>query len=695
MAAESEEQAQKIKVSQLPSITRGEVVPSDKIVILDRSATTGPGSGPEGTLKILDASAAIPFGTSKGVLYDLSLVGITTENVPMLTWAAEAINAQGPFSGVHGQDLYFRTNQPAGFDTFTVTTTYFKLISGFITVGGVAVNVSPSDLILSGGPWTTSSESDPDLFLNIGDIGAGPIETFFNQGRNQHGDPWEITTQQFLTGVMNGENITWHFLRGEGNYGGNSGMTTTADDFINLSHQPPAIGFELKKIHNLSLASININQQENAYIAEAINNYGPFRCLPGQQMVFKVQTHYGNQANAGVRIRYYELTRNYTTVGGGTSYNFVLPAWIKPDGESKFINPDEEGVIAELGDIGTDNVWDVFNLGDNGEAWDMNDYRFVRATQNGEVMFWAFTGQERFYGGPDMNVEPDIFEAFESDFFLITDQPQPPSSDFRIIRYEFITDEMLTDQADQSTQNIIFVEKAHEDPSLNFPQGETRTYAYYQLRSNSIKTESLSDYRLISAPWVESGGGGGGVNELQYNLLSQMLLGQGGQLENQTIRVDDASADTNLIFPAGANKVAYYKYNGVAGSPASIADYTLISAPYALSQTVVDAIAPKLIVKTANFTINPIDDNQAIIINKGFTCTLNPNLAFTEGFSIAMKNDSNASSTIVMQAKAGTTFSVNGSAPVASGTIFLAEGGTCTIVFSLTDSKFYLDGSLI
>ena len=46
-----------------------------------------------------------------------------------------------------------------------------------------------------------------------------------------------------------------------------------------------------------------------------------------------------------------------------------------------------------------------------------------------------------------------------------------------------------------------------------------------------------------------------------------------------------------------------------------------------------------------------------------------------------MKNDSNAGSAIVMQTKAGTTFSVNGSAPIASGTIFIAEGGTCTIVF--------------
>lgn len=106
-------------------------------------------------------------------------------------------------------------------------------------------------------------------------------------------------------------------------------------------------------------------------------------------------------------------------------------------------------------------------------------------------------------------------------------------------------------------------------------------------------------------------------------------------------------------------------------------------------------LAPKLNVKTANFTINPIADNQAIIINKGFTCTLNPNLAFTEGFSIAMKNDSSSSTAIVMQAKAGTTFSVNGAAPMTSGTVSLSEGGTCTIVFSLTDSKFYLDGAFI
>src|SRR5690606_17739685 len=117
--------------------------------------------------------------------------------------------------------------------------------------------------------------------------------------------------------------------------------------------------------------------------------------------------------------------------------------------------------------------------------------------------------------------------------------------------------------------------------------------------------------------------------------------------------------------------------------------------PYAEMADLADAIAPKLIVKTANFTISPINDNQAIIINKGFTCTINPNLAFTEGFSIAMKNDSSAERAIVMQTKAGTTFSINGSEPNASGTIFLAEGGTCTIVFSLNDSKFYLDGSLI
>ena len=79
------------------------------------------------------------------------------------------------------------------------------------------------------------------------------------------------------------------------------------------------------------------------------------------------------------------------------------------------------------------------------------------------------------------------------------------------------TTAMIADQANQVDQVIYAVADASDDPNITFAPSETRTYAYYQLRSNSTKTGSLSDYRLISAPYG-NGGTGGTFDPNDYDL---------------------------------------------------------------------------------------------------------------------------------------------------------------------------------
>lgn len=490
------------KTSGLIILPGEDLVATDRVVVLDRSATTGPGSGPEGTLKTIEADRVAPFGTTKGIVRNIQLTGIDTTQ-SLLIWVAEAINTHGPYAGEVGQDLYFRTYQvtggtsgpviggPGSFDSVTIM--YFKLLSGALIAGGVGNTVSHTDLVLAGGPYEVSSESNSALFLEIGDAGAGPIQTYFNQGDN--GDPWIIDGQQFLTGTMNGESKLWHFLAGDGHWGGTSGNNTIADDFVDLSAQPPAPGFFLTKIHYLSLVGVDLNQNELEYIAEAVGVHGPFTCLRGQQMVFKTVT--GNSLE-GATERYYRLIPNYTSVGG-TVQDAVPPhhSWFMPDGQN-IVNIEDPDIIVELGDIGFVPVEDAFNQGDNGAPWDMNVKRFVRATYGGQVTLWAFVGVEGLYGGNDMGTDPDILEAFAEDFFNITDEPIMSYSDLYHI-YPTIA-ELLAYQTNQTKEQIYEVTDASADPNLTFPQGETRLQAYY--RYLGTPTGRIDDYKLISAPWA-------------------------------------------------------------------------------------------------------------------------------------------------------------------------------------------------
>ncbi|WP_417832773.1 hypothetical protein [Terasakiella sp.] len=498
-----------IKISELPILSGADLVPTDRVVILDRSATTGPGSGPEGTVKTMESSRLADFTTVKGVVHDLNLVGINTAQ-PLFSWVASAINTYGPYAGNPGEDLYFRTYQVSGpQNNYAVTIMYFKLLSGRLLAGGAGNTIAPSELVLSGGPWVINAEVNADLFLEIGDAGVGPIHTYFNLGEDHvvDGDPWVIAGQIFLTGILNGQPTIWQFLAGDGNWGGDSGNNTGPADFINLSLQPPAIGFALTKIHYLSLFGIDTTVPELTYIAAAVKAKGPFTCAPGQQMVFKTQTYSGSTGTGGVPTgggivtRYYRLIPNYTSVGG--PYPQPVPAsWFMPDGDGIFTALDDGTVFVELEDIDAGPVEDYFNLGNETspgvfEAWDMNIKRFVRATLDGDVIIWAFKGVEGLYGGDDMGTDPNVLEAVADDFFNITQEPVTPST-VVIMPYEDIG-AMLSHQSEQTNQNLIFVENASADTNITFAPGETKKHATYIFQGPA--TGNISDYKLQAAPY--------------------------------------------------------------------------------------------------------------------------------------------------------------------------------------------------
>ena len=81
-----------------------------------------------------------------------------------------------------------------------------------------------------------------------------------------------------------------------------------------------------------------------------------------------------------------------------------------------------------LGDIGTADVWDAFNLGDGGDPWLISGIKNIYATQSGVNRTWSFTGNQRLnidsgeWGGSDIS-NPDYLAAIEADFDLLSNQP--------------------------------------------------------------------------------------------------------------------------------------------------------------------------------------------------------------------------------------------------------------------------------
>lgn len=217
------------KRSEAPLITESEIASTDYFMMLDRSATTGEQAGPAGTWKQAPMSVVKDFGTLKGVVHNLNLTGIDL-NQPFLSYIAEAINTYGPFVGNPGELMLFKTYQIYGGDGFGATgasdaaivVTYYKIISGHITLGGVTpgASVSPFQVTLDGGPFITNPETNADLFIALGDIGDTDVEVAFNNGDN--GAPWVIIENEdkIITATTTDGPARWLFVGGPGAYGG-------------------------------------------------------------------------------------------------------------------------------------------------------------------------------------------------------------------------------------------------------------------------------------------------------------------------------------------------------------------------------------------------------------------------------------------------------------------------------------------
>src|SRR5690554_2636700 len=218
---------------------------------------------------------------------------------------------------------------------------------------------------------------------DLSSIDASGVVDYFNNlspfVMKNANDDWIISV------IDGGGNASLRFILvdiGKGYIGDGEGQIAV-DNLIPMGEGSGGSGGSVNtKIHALSLSGIDPDLPELTKIAEAVKLHGPFTCDAGQQMVFKTISTVGTQENGSIVTRYYRLIRNMVSIGGPSSVEDIPVSWFMPDGVSEYSDPETDGTIAELGDIGTQNVWDVFNLGNNGEAWDMSEYRFVRATQN-------------------------------------------------------------------------------------------------------------------------------------------------------------------------------------------------------------------------------------------------------------------------------------------------------------------------
>lgn len=369
-----------------------------------------------------------------------------------------------PYGSSSESLLYLKKRQyilKRGQGTYGIASLNTVLPSDFITLTPVIIGINDA---------TT---------FDLGDIMGADVSDYVNTS-----GPYLIVG----TTIFETTEGSYIFSGADGLYGVGE-IQTVDQNFIPFNSVP--VG-NWQKIHNLSLVGIDTSGDELTYIAEAVNTYGAFTCETDEQMIFRTQTPYED----GVIERYYSLLKRVTTIGGGVTIN-IPSNYFKPDGQSA-IGAIPSEIIIELGDIGTTDIEDAFNVGDGGDPWDMNVKRFIRATYDGDVTLWSWQGDDGEFGGSGT-------PAVASDFFLITGEPVSPYSLFK--QYANTT-AMIADQANQLTKQVYRVLNASDDPNITFPMGETRLYGYYE-KKLSVTTGNISDYYLISAPFKESDGGGG------------------------------------------------------------------------------------------------------------------------------------------------------------------------------------------
>jgi hypothetical protein len=218
-------------------------------------------------------------------------------------------------------------------------------------------------------------------------------------------------------------------------------------------------------------------------IDAAITGGANFSGNPGNIIDFYFNIYVGE--NSIRRFYFRWLNGHIVTVSGSDIDPYSL---IMPDGEENIELSDD--LIIDLGDIGSDNVWDAFNTDPN-QPFEIEGDKFVSAIQNGENKLWQWLGGDGTFGSTGT-------PAVEADFLDLTEQPTIPPTTFVILDYEDIA-ALLSHQEEQVMQGLIYVDDASADTNLTFPVGETRKYAYYQYLGTT--TGTMADYELISAPY--------------------------------------------------------------------------------------------------------------------------------------------------------------------------------------------------
>ena len=203
----------------------------------------------------------------------------------------------------------------------------------------------------------------------------------------------------------------------------------------------------------LDLNGIDTEQQELKYIADAIErgkstgggSYGGVWTISpaGRKPLFYTITPSGTDGlapgtpdpNLSFEYRFYRVHKA-GQVFGGSGGVFITSEDISPAG-SLIIggsgSPGSSDIYIDLGDIGTNNVWTQFNLGNPDstpiyEPWTISGLSLVTAIQNGVSRTWSFTGNQRLgidegeWGGSDI-MNPEYIAAIEDDFDLLSNQP--------------------------------------------------------------------------------------------------------------------------------------------------------------------------------------------------------------------------------------------------------------------------------
>lgn len=192
--------------------------------------------------------------------FNLQLVGLDTTK-PESEYIAEAINrgrrVGGSWGGAftvesRGQAPIFYTATPVSSEknspqhTVITELRYYRVHRPGQSFGGTGLRVAPFD-VSPAGSTIISGDAQPELFINLGDIGTTNIWTAFNQGDG--GSAWHVEGIAIVTAIQQGVSRAWLFTGNdrlgipEGDWGGSNVtdpdyLAAIEADFTSITAEP-------------------------------------------------------------------------------------------------------------------------------------------------------------------------------------------------------------------------------------------------------------------------------------------------------------------------------------------------------------------------------------------------------------------------------------------------------------------------